>query len=89
MKQTWWVYLLQCENNKTYIGSAIDVNARFANHIKGKGAKFTKINKPITILGAKVFIDRSSACKAESQLKKLTPKAKHDWAKQNYWKNET
>ncbi len=83
--KTWWIYLLQCENNKTYAGSSVDVEARFANHVNGKGAKFTKINKPIKILGAQVFPDRSSACKAESQLKKLKPREKHLWANKWQW----
>ena len=37
MQETWYVYLLQTENNKIYTGISPDVNARFHKHVVGKG----------------------------------------------------
>ncbi|RKF15741.1 GIY-YIG nuclease family protein [Alginatibacterium sediminis] len=81
--QSWFVYLLQCDNALTYIGTSNDVERRFAAHQRGLGAKFTKINPPISILGVEKFVDRSSACKAESALKRRTKQQKLAWAAQN------
>jgi putative endonuclease len=84
-EKKWWLYLLQCENNKTYTGIAVDVEQRFKNHQTGKGAKFTRMNKPIKILGAQPFPDRSSVSKAETQLKKYKPEDKYLWASEWVW----
>ena len=67
---TWYVYLLQCENDMLYCGSTNDVERRYTEHCVGKGAKFTKINRPLELLAYREFPDRSTACKVEAQLKK-------------------
>lgn len=76
----WWVYLLECENQLTYIGSTNDVERRFEQHKCGKGAKFTRANKPLRILRYAPFDSRSEACKFESQLKKMPKAKKLAWA---------
>ena len=78
--KTWWLYLLACRGGRTYAGIAIDVNARFAAHRTGKGAKFTRANPPQKILGAQSFASRSEALKAEYALKQLDRAAKLAWA---------
>ena len=50
-KKHWWVYVLECENEHFYVGIAQDWNKRIDQHFKGKGAKFTKLHKPIRIDG--------------------------------------
>jgi putative endonuclease len=79
--KTWWVYLLACRGGRTYAGIAIDVNARFALHRTGKGAKFTRANPPRKILGAQAFSSRSEALKAEYALKQLDRSKKLAWAR--------
>jgi putative endonuclease len=84
----WWLYLLQCDHGLTYTGTTNDVDARFAKHQTGRGAKFTRINKPLSILGAQPFPNRSTACQAEYRLKKLKPQHKMTWAKDWPWPPE-
>jgi len=81
----WWLYLLQCDHGLTYTGTSNDVAARFAKHQKGQGAKFTRMNKPLAILGAQPFPDRSTACQAEYRLKKLKQADKIMWAENWSW----
>ena len=81
--QSWWVYLLACEDGRTYAGVAIDVPARFRVHRSGKGAKFTRANRPVAILGMRCFASRSEAQKAEHALKQLTVPQKLSWARDN------
>jgi putative endonuclease len=81
MTQCWWLYLLLCRDGRTYTGIATDVAARFAAHSSGKGAKFTRSNPPVRVLGAQAFASRSEALKAESGLKKLHRTKKLAWAR--------
>jgi putative endonuclease len=81
MTQRWWLYLLVCRDGRTYAGIAIDVAARFAAHSTGKGAKFTRSNPPVRVLGAQPFATRSEALKAEAALKKLDRPERLAWAR--------
>ena len=83
VEKTWWVYLLGCSDGRTYGGVAIDVEARFKNHVEGKGAKFTRANPPIAVLGVQPFATRSDALKAEHALKKLGREDRLAWARLN------
>ena len=67
----WFLYLLECNNGAYYAGITNDVEARFATHVSGKGARYTRANPPIKILASKPYSDRSSASVAEAQLKNL------------------
>jgi hypothetical protein len=57
MTQCWCVYLLVCRDGRTHAGIATDVAARFAAHSGGKGAKFTRSNPPVRVLGSKALLD--------------------------------
>jgi len=81
MTQCWWLYLLVCRDGRTYAGIATDVAARFAAHSSGKGAKFTRSNPPVRVLGAQAFASKSEALKAEAALKKLGRTEKLAWAR--------
>lgn len=81
MSDCWWVYLLVCRDGRTYAGIATDVAARFEVHSRGKGAKFTRSNPPVRVLGTQSFATKSEAMKAEAALKKLDRPARLAWAK--------
>lgn len=70
------MYLLECENGKIYTGITTDVMKRFNTHLSGKGAKFTKSNRPSHIIAVKQCDNRSQASKLEYQIKQLTPTQK-------------
>ena len=36
----WYLYILECEGGRLYVGVTVDVEARFAAHTAGRGAKF-------------------------------------------------
>jgi putative endonuclease len=68
----WYVYILQCQNNRLYTGISTNPQKRFEQHRRGKGAKFTRSNIPQTLLGYTACSDRSSASKLEYQIKQLS-----------------
>lgn len=66
----WILYLLECRNGAYYAGITNNLESRFAAHLSGKGARYTRANPPVRILASKGYPDRSSASSAEAQLKK-------------------
>jgi putative endonuclease len=72
---SWVLYLLECNNGAYYAGITNDLQARFAAHVAGKGARYTRANPPVKIMASKPYPDRSSASVAEAALKNL-PRSK-------------
>src|SRR5262245_5646544 len=75
----WWLYVLECHSGVLYTGIAKDVKARFAAHAAGKGAKFTRANRPVAILARARLRTRSEALRAEYALKQLPRAGKLRW----------
>ena len=67
----WVLYLLECNNGAFYAGLTNNLQQRFAAHLAGKGARYTRANRPLRILATKPYADRSAASIAEAQLKLL------------------
>jgi putative endonuclease len=72
----WSVYLIECQDGSLYAGTTNDVEARYKKHVSGKGARYTRIKKPVMLVGSKVCGTRSEALKAEHAIRQLTPAAK-------------
>ena len=68
----WWLYVLECSGGVLYTGIARDVESRFAVHARGKGAKFTKANRPVRILAKARLATKGDALRAEHAFKRLT-----------------
>lgn len=76
----YYVYMLQCADGTLYTGITTDVARRVAEHNTSvRGASYTRGRRPITLLCAKEFSDRSSASKEEYRLKRLTREEKLQW----------
>ena len=72
----WYVYLIECRDGSIYTGIAVNVQARYAAHASGKGARYTRSHPPRRLLAAIEYADRSAASKAEYQIKRLSPAEK-------------
>lgn len=72
----WYLYVLRCSDGSLYTGISPDVAARLEKHQRGKGAAYTKARRPVALVGAWKFGDRSSALKAELAFKALARPAK-------------
>ncbi len=71
MDKNFFVYILLTENNKLYCGYTNNVEKRYHLHKIGKGAKFTRANKPKSILFVKKCSTKSEALKLEYFIKQL------------------
>lgn len=80
----WFLYLLECNNGAYYAGITNDLESRFATHLSGKGAKYTRANPPIKIVASKSYPDRSAASVAEAKLKQLPRHKKLNFFNEQY-----
>jgi putative endonuclease len=67
----WFLYLIECRNGAYYAGISNDVERRYAAHCAGRGAKYTRANPPLRLVGVRAYPDRSTAAKAEWAIRKL------------------
>ena len=79
----WFVYLIECRDGSIYTGIAIDVDARYAAHLRGKGARYTRSHPPRRLLAAIEFPDRSEASKAEYRIKQMSPRDKRAFGRRH------
>ena len=78
--KAWYLYLIECTDGSIYTGIAVDVAARYAAHLSGRGARYTRSHPPLRLLGAEIHPDRSSASKAEWRIKRLSATEKRQFA---------
>ena len=75
MSEKHFVYILLTQNNTLYCGYTDNVEKRFNEHLSGKGAKYTKANKPVKVVYQKEFPTKSEALKEEYRIKHKFTKA--------------
>ena len=78
----YYVYILLTQGNTLYCGWTDDVEKRFQAHLQGKGAKYTRANKPAKIVYTAEFESKSEAQKEEHRIKSLTRAKKLELIKQ-------
>ena len=76
MEKKHFVYILQTVRNTLYCGYTDDVDKRFNAHLQGKGAKYTRANKPDKIVYVKEFLSKHDALREEYRIKHLTREQK-------------
>jgi putative endonuclease len=72
----WFVYLARCRDGSLYCGITNDLEARFAAHNAGKGAKYTRRRGPVELVYRRKVQSRSRALELEYRIKQLTRAAK-------------
>lgn len=77
--EPWFLYVIECDDGRLYSGITNDLAARFDKHSKGKGAAFTRMNKPMRFVACREYPSRSVAAKAEALLKKQDRAFKVAW----------
>ncbi|MCJ8339504.1 MAG: GIY-YIG nuclease family protein [Pseudomonadales bacterium] len=77
-KSQWFVYLARCADSSLYAGVTTDCQRREREHNgQGKaGARYTKTRRPVQIVWSEPHPDRSSACKREAAIKKISRRDK-------------
>lgn len=69
----YYVYILKCSDNSLYTGITTDLQRRVYEHNNSdKGAKYTKVRRPVILVYNEKCENRSEASKREYIIKKLT-----------------
>jgi len=74
----YYVYIVKCADESLYTGIATELERRIEEHNGSqKGAKYTRIRRPVELVYSEEYSDRSSASKREYEIKKkMTRKEK-------------
>ena len=69
----YFVYILRCSDDTFYTGITTDLKRRLKEHNSSKkGAKYTKVRRPVSLIYSERVEDRSDASKREYSIKKLS-----------------
>ena len=68
----WYVYLLRCSDNSFYTGVTIDLKKRVLCHNSGKGARYTRLRRPVVLEYAEKFDNKKAAEIREIEIKDLS-----------------
>ena len=73
----WFVYILCCADDTLYTGVATDLERRLHEHNHtSRGARYTRIRRPVRLVYFESVADRSLACRRERVIKKYTRQEK-------------
>jgi len=73
----YYVYVLLCEDDSYYTGYAKDIDSRVKQHMRGVGARYTKLHRPKRLVYTEEFDTIGEAVKREREIKKLSHDEKH------------
>ncbi|MEA3289843.1 MAG: GIY-YIG nuclease family protein [Campylobacterota bacterium] len=81
---SYFVYILECNDGSLYTGITKDVSKRLDEHNNSdKGAKYTKVRRPVKLVYQEGSENRSTASKREYEIKKFTRTKKLQLIDQN------
>lgn len=67
----WFIYIVECSDCSLYTGITNDLEQRMAAHRAGKGAKYTKPRRPLTLRYTEAVDSREDALRREAAIKAL------------------
>ena len=73
-----YTYIVQCSDGTLYTGWANDLTHRMQAHNQGKGAKYTKARRPVTLIYYEAFETKEEAMKREYAIKRLSRREKEE-----------
>jgi putative endonuclease len=74
--ENWYVYIVECSDKSFYTGVTNNIKKRIEAHNSGKGAKYTRARKPVTLRYLESDLEKRYAFKREYQIKQLSKKQK-------------
>ena len=67
----YYVYIVECADKTLYTGIATELERRVEEHNNSeKGAKYTRVRRPVKLVYSEEYPDRSTASKREYEIKK-------------------
>jgi len=75
---SYYVYMLLCDDGSYYTGYSSNPAIRLFEHLKGRGARYTRTHKPSGIVHVERLRTRRAAMKREREIKTLTHEEKRN-----------
>jgi predicted GIY-YIG superfamily endonuclease len=72
LMDVWFVYIVRCADDSLYTGIARDVAARIEAHNAGKGARYTRGRRPVTLCVKRRCTSKGAALRLELAIKRLS-----------------
>lgn len=73
-------YMVECQDGSFYTGWTVDPQRREKQHNQGRGAKYTRLHRPVHLVYIEEVPDHSAALKRERVIKKLNHEQKKKMA---------
>lgn len=67
----YYVYVIQCVDGTFYTGYTKNLDTRLRLHMNGKGARYTRMHKPLKLVYFEELAFRRDAMRRERRLKRL------------------
>jgi len=79
---SWYVYLLNCQDDSYYAGITTDLKRRLKEHNEDnkKAAKYTRARRPVKVVFFELCESRSEAASREYEIRKLSRSKKIELA---------
>ena len=71
-----FTYILKCSDGTLYTGWTNDLKKRLKAHNDGRGAKYTKTRRPVSLAYYECFATKEEAMRREYEIKHLSRKGK-------------
>ena len=68
----WFLYIVRCIHGVLYVGISADIEKRIVLHNAGKGARFTRMHRPVKLIYCEKFVRKGDALRREHEVKKLS-----------------
>ena len=72
MRHSAFVYLLRCSDGTIYTGWTLDVARRVKTHQNGRGARYTRARRPVTLIYQERLPSRREAMRRELAIKRMS-----------------
>ena len=73
-----YTYIVKCSDGTFYTGWTNDLTRRMEAHNQGRGAKYTKARRPVTLIYYETFETKEEAMKRKYAIKQLSRKEKEE-----------
>lgn len=71
-----YTYILECSDGTYYTGWTNDLEKRVKMHNAGRGAKYTRVRRPVILAYYEAFQTKEEAMRREWEIKQLSRKGK-------------
>lgn len=75
-KKECYTYILRCADGSLYTGYTTDLTNRIKAHNEGKGAKYTRLRRPVELAYFETHPSKEEAMRREALIKQMTKKEK-------------